>query len=333
MFKDHAVIHVKAGDGGDGAVAYRREKYVPKGGPAGGDGGHGGGVYLVASVQESTLFQLVRNPHVRAEHGVAGGGSNCHGRRGKDVEILVPVGTLVFERETNTLLRDLKVDGERVRVARGGNGGWGNSHFATSTNQKPDRANPGQSGEKKTLRLELKLIADVGLVGLPNAGKSTLISRVSRATPRVADYPFTTLDPHPGIVELSGFRRFVMMDIPGLIEGASDGHGLGHQFLRHVERTRVLVHMVDMAPLDGTSCADAFRTIREELERYSTKLANTPNMVVLTKSDLVSDAQAIQEAFTAETGIPCRTISAATGQGLDDLLQQVWELLSQTPKP
>jgi GTP-binding protein len=330
MFKDHAVVHVKAGDGGNGCVAYHREKYVPNGGPSGGDGGNGGSVYLVANFQESTLFQLVRKPHVRAENGVHGGGKKCHGRRGNPLELQVPIGTLVYDKETNALLRDLKADGDRVRVARGGNGGWGNARFATSLNQKPDRANPGQQGDQLSVRLELKLIADVGLVGLPNAGKSTLITRVSAATPRVANYPFTTLNPHPGIVELSGFRRFVMMDIPGLIEGASDGHGLGHQFLRHVERTRILVHMVDMAPLDDRTCVEAYHTIRGELEQYSPKLASTPNLVVLTKSDLVPDPAEVERVFTEETGVSCRSISAATGQGLDELMEALWRLLEQS---
>ena len=324
MFKDHAVIYVKAGRGGDGCIAFRREKYIPKGGPAGGNGGVGGSVYLEACGQESTLLSLVRNPHVRARPGAHGQGKGMDGAQGDDVVVKVPVGTLVFDREKNTLLRDLEHQGDRVRVVRGGHGGHGNRHFKSSTNQAPRYAVPGQVGEERTLRLELKLIADVGLVGLPNAGKSTLISRVSAAAPKVADYPFTTLQPHPGIVELSNFRRFVMMDIPGLIEGAAEGHGLGHRFLRHVERTRVLVHMVDITGGDRGDAVTAYRAIVDELERYSDALAAKPRVTVLSKSDLVADPEEQAAEISKEFGIDVWPISAATGQGLDRLLEAVW---------
>ena len=327
MFKDHAVIQVKSGKGGDGCVSFRREKYVPKGGPDGGDGGNGGSVYLEACEHTSSLLDLVRNPHVRSENGVPGKGKGMYGRRGEDVVVMVPIGTLVFEAESGVLLRDLKQIRDRVCVARGGNGGWGNEHFATSTNQTPRRANPGLPGEERHLRLELRLIADVGLVGLPNAGKSTLISRVSAARPKVADYPFTTLHPHPGIVELPDLRRFVMVDIPGLIGGASDGHGLGHRFLKHVERTRVLVHLVDMAPVDGSDPIEAYRTIIQELEGYSKALASKPRITVLSKADLAEDPERVARELSAEMGTDVTFISAATGVGLDRLLEDIWRRL------
>ncbi|HGY91408.1 MAG TPA: GTPase ObgE [Planctomycetes bacterium] len=327
MFKDYAVIYVRAGHGGNGCCSFRREKFVPKGGPDGGDGGRGGAVYLEASEHENTLLSLVRNPHVRAENGQDGRGANCQGRRGKDIVVPVPPGTLVYEKSTHILLRDLKEPGDRVCVARGGYGGWGNLHFAHATNQAPRQANEGAPGEERTLELELKLIADVGLVGLPNAGKSTLVRSVSAAHPRVADYPFTTLQPHPGVVELSGDRRFVMVDVPGLIEGAAEGHGLGHRFLKHLERTRVVVHLVDMAPIDGSDPLDNLRVIDEELSRYSPALAEKPRLTVFSKSDLVPDPEARAAALAGEAGLQPRWISAATGVGVQDLLAECWKLL------
>ncbi|MEZ6197620.1 MAG: GTPase ObgE [Planctomycetota bacterium] len=328
MFKDYAIVHVRAGKGGNGCVSFRREKYVPAGGPDGGDGGHGGSIYLVADHHESTLLSLVRNPHVFGEHGEPGRGRNKHGRRGTDVEVKVPVGTLVYDRGTDTLLRDLKEIGDRVCVARGGTGGYGNDHFKSALNQTPRQANDGTEGESRTLRLELKLIADVGLVGLPNAGKSTLISAVSAARPKVADYPFTTLDPHPGIVEVDPDRRFVMMDIPGLIEGAAEGQGLGHRFLKHVERTRVIVHVVDMAPIDGSDPVASFRTIEFELARYSEALAKKPRRLVFSKSDLVSDPAARARELSAEIGLEGRPISAVARMGTRELLEDLWRLLA-----
>ncbi|MCA9319233.1 MAG: GTPase ObgE [Planctomycetes bacterium] len=328
MFKDYAVIYVRAGNGGNGCAAFRREKYVDRGGPDGGDGGRGGSVYLVASEHENTLLSLVRNPHVRARPGEDGMGKGMHGRGAEDVEVLVPVGTLVFERKSRTLLRDLKAAGDRVCVAKGGFGGWGNKHFAHSGNQAPRQCNPGSEGEERELELELKMIADVGLVGLPNAGKSTLISRVSAARPKVADYPFTTLSPHPGVIELPGQRRFVMMDIPGLIEGAAEGLGLGHRFLKHVERTRVILHLVDMAPPDGSDPVLNFRTIEAELGRYSKALAEKPRLLVFSKADCLEDPQRRAEALATEVGRPMRWISSVTGEGLDRLLEEVWTLLN-----
>ncbi len=327
-FRDHAVIHVKAGRGGDGKVSFRREKYVEKGGPDGGDGGHGASVYLIADSQQSTLLSYLRNPHVRAEHGENGGGANCHGKRGEDIYLRVPVGTLVQELHTGALLRDLKEDGDSVCVAKGGRGGHGNKHFANSVNQAPRQAVPGMEGEQRDLRLELKLIADVGLVGLPNAGKSTLISAVSAARPKVADYPFTTLKPHPGIVELPGFRRFVMVDIPGLIQGASEGSGLGHRFLRHVERTRVIVHLVELAPIDGSDPLANHDVIVGELERYSQALAAKPRLTVFSKADLVPDAETMAAELAAKLGIDSYALSSASRTNLDRLLEDCWALLN-----
>lgn len=327
-FRDHAVIHVKAGKGGNGAIAFRREKYVAKGGPDGGDGGHGGSVYLLACHQESTLLTLVRNPHQRARGGANGGAKSMHGPKGEDVIVKVPVGTLIYEKETGILLRDLKEDGDQVCVVKGGRGGWGSARFANATRQTPRYANPGLEGESRTLRLELKLIADVGLVGLPNAGKSTLITAVSAARPKVADYPFTTLQPHPGIIELSDFRRFVMVDIPGLIEGASEGLGLGHRFLKHVERTRVLIHLVELAPMDESDPAENYRTIVAELARYSAALASKPMLTVFSKSDMVPDGDQKAAEIAKELGIKAYCISSATHSNLNRLLEDAWLLLN-----
>lgn len=333
MFKDHAVVYVQAGRGGDGCVAFRRELFAPKGGPFGGDGGRGGSIHFVADHHESTLLSLVRNPHIRGESGDPGQGKTMEGRSGEDVVVKVPVGTLIFDKEKNILLRDLKAHGDTVCVARGGNGGYGNKHFATATNQAPRKAIPGQEGEKRTLRLELRLIADVGLVGLPNAGKSTLISRVSAARPKIADYPFTTLHPHPGIVELSGERRFVMVDIPGLIEGASEGHGLGHRFLKHVERTRALVHLVELAPADGSDPAENYAIIVRELERYSAALAMKPRLTVYTKADLVPDPDDRVRELNQRLGIEAYAISSAVGTGIDRTLEEAWRMIAGVPVP
>ncbi len=327
-FRDHAVIHVRAGKGGNGAIAFRREKYIAKGGPDGGDGGRGGSVYLEACHQESTLLTLVRNPHQRARGGVNGGGKSMHGAKGEDVIVKVPVGTLIYEKDTGILLRDLKLDGDRVCVAQGGRGGWGSNHFANATRQTPRYANPGLNGDERTLRLELELLAAVGLVGLHNAGKSTLITAISAARPKVANYPFTTLQPHPGIIELSDFRRFVMVDIPGLIEGASEGTGLGHRFLRHVERTRALIHMVELAPIDGTNPVDNYRTIMEELRRYSPALAQKPMITVFCKSDMVQNPDKVAAEMSQELGIKAYAISSAVRHNLDVLLEDAWLLLN-----
>ena len=326
-FRDHAVIYVRAGKGGNGCIAFRKEKYVAKGGPDGGNGGHGGSVHLIASEHENTLLGLLRNPHVRADHGEDGRGKGMHGHKGEDVWIKVPVGTLVMEKKSDSLLRDLKEDGDSVCVVKGGRGGWGNARFASPMNQAPRKANTGTLGEERDLRLELKLIADVGLVGLPNAGKSTLIGTVSAARPKVANYPFTTLQPHPGIVELSDFRRFVMVDIPGLIAGASEGHGLGHRFLRHVERTRVLIHMVELSYLDGHDPRHDYETICKELERYSAALAKKPRITVFSKADMVPDPDERARELAAELGIEAYAVSSATRFNLDRVLEDAWKLL------
>src|SRR5260221_12521281 len=278
MFVDEVDIHVAAGSGGRGCLAFRREKFVPRGGPSGGDGGHGGSVYVVASPHTNTLINFRFHPEFTADRGAHGQGSNCTGHAGADLELPVPIGTLVFEQPDDAaktgkpgeedvwhLLADLAQDGQRVLVARGGRGGLGNAHFATSTNRAPRKVQPGEPGEEKRLRLELKLLADVGLVGYPNAGKSTLISRISAARPKIAEYPFTTLTPNLGVVSLSDDRSFVVADVPGLIEGAHRGLGLGHRFLRHLERTKVLVHLVDVSGATGRDPASDLETVREEL--------------------------------------------------------------------
>lgn len=328
MFRDEARIYVKAGDGGPGCMSFRREKYIPKGGPDGGDGGRGGHIYLVADASENTLLSLARNPHFRAKSGTPGSGNNKHGRGGDDLVVPVPVGTIVRDVESGIVLKDLSEPDERVRVAEGGIGGRGNARFKSATNQTPRKFDKGRPGESRTLRLELKLIADVGLLGLPNAGKSTLITRVSKATPKIADYPFTTLDPHPGIVELSGYRRFVMMDIPGLIEGAHTGQGLGDRFLRHVERTRVLVHMVDLAPTDDTRTETHYEVILNEITQFGHGLAEKPRLVVYSKADLVEDPEARADELNEALGLEGYPVSAVTGLNLDRLLEDCWKLLN-----
>jgi GTP-binding protein len=334
MFRDEATIHVKAGDGGNGCRSFRREKFEPLGGPDGGDGGKGGDVWLEATAADNTLLSIARSPNYRAEPGEAGSGAHCTGRSGDDVVLLVPVGTIVRDAATKIQLKDLSAAGDRVCVAKGGRGGRGNSAFKSALNQAPRKFETGKQGEVRDLLLELKLIADVGLVGLPNAGKSTLISRVSRATPKIADYPFTTLHPHPGIVELPGFRRFVMMDIPGLIEGAHRGEGLGTRFLRHVERTRVLVHLIDLFPEPGTpSPAEAARVILAELEAYSPTLFSKPRLVAFSKADQdPENARALAAEVAAEVGIEdFHVVSAITGQGMSELLETCWRLLNPVP--
>lgn len=324
VFVDEVVIHVRGGRGGDGAVAFRREKYVPKGGPDGGDGGHGGSVFLKATAGLDTLLDLSGRHHWHAENGQNGMGSNCYGKRGKNLVIPVPPGTLVFDSETDRLLKDLVDDGEVVCVAPGGKGGRGNARFATSTNQAPREATPGRPGRERLLRLELKLIADAGFAGLPNAGKSTLLSRLTRARPKIAAYPFTTKEPHLGIMELPGFRRLVLADLPGLIEGAHEGAGLGDLFLRHVERTRVIVHLVDLFPTEGSpSPVEAYRIIRNELEKYSPALAARREIIVANKLDL-SDSETALHEFQAALGRPVLGISGATGRGLRELAESVW---------
>ena len=323
---------MRSGNGGDGIVAWRREKRVPRGGPAGGDGGRGGDVILVADRNLTTFADMEQVRHVRAAHGERGGGNNRHGRRGADRILRVPMGTTVYAVRTGRKLVDLVRDDQRWAVARGGRGGRGNARFATATDQAPSRAEPGKRGREQVLRLELRLLADVGLVGLPNAGKSTFLSRISAARPRVADYPFTTLAPCLGLVDLPDFSRFVVADLPGLIEGAHEGHGLGDRFLRHAERTRVLVHLVDPTGGDGDDPVDRYRTVRTELERYGRGLADRPELLAATKADLwAPDGRVDSES---EIGQSLRRlaqaadrdvypISAVSGVGLPALVRAV----------
>ncbi len=329
IFVDQAEILVRGGRGGDGCVSFRREMAAPKGGPDGGDGGHGGHVIMVAAEDVDTLAEFSGRHHWIAKDGQPGEGKNCSGRSADDLIVRVPPGTLIYDAHIDVLLKDLVEVGQQVIVGRGGKGGHGNARFATPTHQTPREYEAGELGEERKLRLELKLIADVGVVGMPNAGKSTLLSRLSRARPKIAAYPFTTLQPQLGIVELPGFRRFVMADIPGLIEGAHEGHGLGDQFLRHVDRTRVLIHLVDVCPLEGQpGPIDAYRTVRRELEKYSPALAAKPELVVATKLDLATSPDGLAE-FRRAIGAECAAISAVTGQGLAELCNAMWHMLER----
>ena len=331
MFVDEVDIHVAAGDGGRGCLAFRREKRVPRGGPSGGDGGHGGSVYIVASPHTNTLISYRFHPEFTAERGAHGQGSNRTGATGMDLDLPVPIGTLVHERADDSdqplrLVADLAEEAQRVLVARGGRGGLGNAHFATSTNRAPRKVQPGEPGEEKNLRLELKLLADVGLVGFPNAGKSTLISRISAARPKIAAYPFTTLTPNLGVVGLSGDRSFVVADVPGLIEGAHRGLGLGHRFLRHLERTKVLVHLVDISGTSGRDPVDELNTVRRELELFQPELAAKPQLVAANKIDALDDESRVYALSrrARALGLPFFRISAVTGTGVPELLEAVW---------
>jgi GTP-binding protein len=327
MFIDEVVIHVRAGNGGNGCLAFRREKYVPRGGPSGGDGGRGGDVVLVSSEHYNTLLHLRFNPEHKAGRGRHGEGSNRTGRDGDPIEVPVPVGTVVYDAGTGETLHDFTKTYERLVVARGGRGGRGNARFATSTHQAPTEHEPGRPGEEKRLRLELKLLADVGLVGFPNAGKSTLISRISAARPKIADYPFTTLEPHLGVVSLPDQRTFVVADIPGLIEGAHEGHGLGTRFLRHIERTRVLAHLVDVSAASGRDPVRDFEVVERELAGFSPDLAAKPAVVVATKLDVAQEPARIQALrdLAEQRGLPFYAISAVTGQGLEELTHALGE--------
>jgi GTP-binding protein len=335
MFVDEVDIHVEAGHGGRGCLAFRREKFVPRGGPSGGDGGHGGSVYLVASPHINTLINFRFHPEFAAERGEHGMGSNCTGHGGADLVLDVPIGTLVSERTADgdppyRLLADLAEEGQRVLVAKGGRGGMGNARFATSTNRAPRKVQPGEPGEIKDLRLELKLLADVGLVGFPNAGKSTMIARISAARPKIADYPFTTLVPNLGVVRLGEDRSFVVADVPGLIEGAHRGLGLGHQFLRHLERTKVLVHLVDVSSATGRDPATDLDVIRRELELFQPTLAAKPQLVAASKMDAVDDESRVARLAkkAADLQLPFYRVSAATGAGIPDLLEAMWQRLA-----
>jgi GTPase len=335
QFIDEVQIRVRAGNGGDGCASFRREPFVPRGGPSGGDGGNGGSVVLLADPQISTLLDLRYQQRYTAEPGEHGQGRDKYGRAGRDTIVRVPVGTLVFDDDKGETLADLTTPNQTFIAARGGTGGRGNIHFATSTWQAPEKAEKGTLGEQRTLRLELKLLADVGLLGYPNVGKSTFIAAVSRARPKIADYPFTTLTPNLGVVGLSGGRSFVLADIPGLIEGASEGHGLGHRFLRHVERTRVLIHLIELTGDEARSPLADFDIINRELERYDPQLAARPQIVALSKVDLTETREALpllREQF-AVRGVTLHAMSAATGEGVKQLLEEAWGILQQkSPK-
>jgi GTP-binding protein len=322
MFKDHATIRVKAGDGGHGCIAFRREKFVPKGGPSGGDGGAGGSVWIVASQRMNTLYHLQFQREWKAGRGEHGMGSNCSGQHGSEVIIELPVGSEIRDKLSGELVADLTVDGEKVLVAKGGRGGWGNQHFATATRQAPRFAQDGSAGEERELSVELKLIADVGLIGLPNAGKSTLISVISAAKPKIADYPFTTLVPNLGVVKADDAQTFVVADIPGLIEGAHEGHGLGDQFLRHVERCSVLVHLVDLSTNEQPD-VDA-EIIARELALYSATLAAKPRIIVGSKVDSVIEGNSEKlKAYAEKNGYEYHQISAVVGDGVRDLVRRL----------
>jgi GTP-binding protein len=327
MFVDRVVLYVKGGDGGRGCCSFRREKYVPRGGPDGGDGGDGGSVIVRALAGADSLAQIAHIKHWRADNGGAGRGANCHGRRAADLYIDVPPGTLIIDRDRKHILRDLTRAGDEVVIAQGGRGGRGNKAFATAVNRAPRETQPGTPGEERWIVLELKVIADAGLIGLPNAGKSTLLSRLSRAQPEIADYPFTTKHPNLGMVGIGGERTFVLADLPGLIEGAHSGVGLGHEFLRHVERTRVLVHLVEPLPADNSDPVQNYRTVRRELELHSRALADKPEIVAVSKAELTGSDEVVR-VLEKTLGREVLAVSAVTGQGLARLVGDVAELLS-----
>jgi GTPase len=325
-FVDEAIIRVQAGNGGNGCVSFRREKYIPFGGPDGGDGGRGGSVWLEADEGLNTLIDFRHQRVYKAERGQDGMGSQMYGRGGEDIVVRVPIGTVVTQVDTDEVIGDLTKHGERLLVARGGKGGLGNMHFKSSTNRAPRQSTPGTAGDVRELKLELKLLADVGLLGFPNAGKSTFIRAVSAATPRVADYPFTTLHPNLGVVRVEADRSFVVADIPGLIEGAAEGAGLGMQFLRHVARTRLLLHMVDMAPIDGTDPVEQVRAIERELQQFDPALLERPRWLVLNKVDLLDEearqARAREIVEALDWSAPWFLVSAASREGTREVCQQ-----------
>lgn len=331
MFIDRVRIHVKAGDGGNGVTAFRREKFVPRGGPSGGDGGIGGDVWIEADEGLNTLLHLRYNPEHKAERGRHGEGSNRFGKDGESITIKVPVGTQVFDADSNELLFDFTEAGRRYLAAKGGKGGWGNAHFATPTKRAPKYHYNGRPGQERDLQLELKLIADVALVGLPNAGKSTLISVISAAKPKIADYPFTTLEPNLGVVDMGDFSTFVVADIPGLIEGASEGAGLGDRFLRHIERTKLILHLVDVSSGGNEDVVAAYETINRELRKYDKQLAERPQIVIATKSDAVDEPDKVEQlrAAALADGREFFEISSAAGKGTKELVSRVAELLQE----
>src|SRR5690606_14218705 len=329
MFIDRVKIHVKAGDGGNGVTAFRREKFVPRGGPSGGDGGRGGNVWIESDEGLNTLLHLRYNPEHKAERGHHGEGSNRHGKDGEDVTVRVPVGTQLFNPETDEIVFDFTEPGQRYLAAQGGKGGWGNSHFATPTRRAPRFHYNGRPGDEKELQLELKLIADVGLVGFPNAGKSTLISVISAAKPKIADYPFTTLEPNLGVVDMGEFRTFVVADIPGLIEGASEGAGLGDRFLRHVERTKLILHLVDVSSVSGRDPVEDYEIINKELAAYNEDLAGRRQIVVATKIDALDEPERVEvlEKRARKDGREFFPISSDTNTGVRELVAHVAGLI------
>jgi len=330
MFLDETRIFVKGGRGGDGCVAFRREKYVPRGGPDGGDGGDGGSIILIADTRLATLADIASKVHYKAKNGRPGTGSLKHGKNGPDIVIKVPAGTIIRREGSDEIFAELLEDGREIVAAKGGKGGRGNKHFATPTNQTPHHYEDGTDGEEFWLNLELKLIADIGLVGLPNAGKSTFLSRVSDATPKIASYPFTTLIPSLGVVKMNDYRRMVVADLPGLIEGAHEGTGLGDEFLRHVERTRVLIHLIDIQPLDDIEPEKAYEMIRQELEKYSMELAGKPEIVALNKTDLLPDEE--MKKVAGEMPGKAFLISAVAGKGVKELLEAAWRIVADVRK-
>jgi GTP-binding protein len=334
MFVDEVEILVEAGHGGAGCMSFRREKFVPRGGPDGGDGGNGGSVYAVASPHLNTLIPYRYNKEFHAKRGGHGKGSNRTGANAPDLELEVPVGTLIYEKPADaagsqTLIGDLIEPGQRVLLAQGGHGGRGNAQFVSSTNRAPRRCEDGLPGEVRQLQLQLKLLADVGLVGFPNAGKSTMIARISAARPKIADYPFTTLSPNLGVVSMSGNRSFVVADVPGLIEGAHEGHGLGDRFLKHLDRTKVLVHLVDVSGASGRDPVEDFEAVQHELALFSPQLGAKPQIVAATKMDAVTDDEPVErlEAHVSSAGLPFLRVSAVSGEGIDALLEAVWRHL------
>ncbi|MGE3803646.1 MAG: GTPase ObgE [Gemmataceae bacterium] len=326
MFVDRVIVYVKGGDGGKGCCSFRREKYVPKGGPDGGDGGDGGSVIIRAVQGADNLAAIVHRKHWRAPKGGGGMPDNMHGRKGRNLTITVPPGTLILDRDRGHILKDLTEPGDQVTVAHGGKGGMGNKHFANAVNRAPRETTPGTPGEERWIVLELKVIADAGLVGLPNAGKSTLLSRLSRAHPEIADYPFTTKHPNLGIVHIGGERAFVLADLPGLIEGAHEGIGLGHEFLRHVERTRVIVHLVEPLPPDGADPLHNYHVVRRELDLHGHGLSAKPELIVVSKAEL-TDSDEVRQRLEQELGKQVLAISAVTGQGLSMLVGKIAETL------
>ncbi|MBD3672920.1 MAG: GTPase ObgE [Planctomycetaceae bacterium] len=328
MFVDRVILYCESGNGGDGCCAFRREPHVPRGGPSGGDGGRGGSIIVRAAANVDNLAHVAGHKHWKADRGRHGEGDLRTGKSGKDAYIDVPPGTIVRDDETGFILRDLQHVGETVEVAKGGRGGKGNKHFATATHRAPREFERGESGEKRNILLELKVIADVGLLGKPNAGKSTLLKRLSRAEPEIADYPFTTKYPNLGMVQLDYRRQFVMADIPGLIEGAAEGVGLGHEFLRHVERTKVLIHLVEPMPMDQTNPVENYLAIREELKLYKPELVDRPEIICISKCEL-PDAEPAKELLQEEIGKPVHLISAMTGAGLELLMEMVWTRLQE----